>query len=137
MHAVLLEPSVTAWPALRRNSFQSLKTAFNPSGVYRFHTYQRAFDVGLMHGVEIIAIFAASIVILGKEHHVLWQLGHLFHQLEALCTNGRQLFELGCVCFARGPGGDRSMSLGRSCRQPRRYSEKPMRRRFTISSITL
>ena len=74
-----------------------LVDGFQALGRHGFDAHQRALDIGLAHGVEIVAVFAGFHGDLGEEDHVLGQLGQLFHQLEALFANGGQLFELGEV----------------------------------------
>ncbi len=71
---------------------------------HRFHAHQRALDIGLLHRVKILAVFAGLHRDLRKEHHVLGQLGQLFHQLKALFANRRQLFQFGrVVLLSRQP----------------------------------
>ena len=73
-------------------------------GRHGFHADQRALDVGLAHGVEILAVLAGLHGDLGEEDHVLGQLGQLRHQLEALGADGGQLLQLGdVVLLARQP----------------------------------
>ncbi len=66
--------------------FEDGLEAFGGDG---FYADERALDVGLAHGVEILAVFAGFHGDLGEEDHVFGQLGELVHELEALCADRR------------------------------------------------
>ena len=77
------------------NGFQ----AFGGDG---FDAYQSTLDIGLVHGVEILAVFACFHGDLGEEDHVFGQFGELFHELETLLAHGCQLVQFCLVVLLSG-----------------------------------
>ena len=67
-----------------------------------FYADQGALDVGLAHGVEVLAVFAGFHGDLGEEDHVFGELGELCHEEETLGADGGELFELGDVVLLAG-----------------------------------
>ena len=100
MHAMLLEGLQLLRQRLA-GVVPVLEDSLQPFGRHRFNAHQRALDVGLAHGVQEVAVFARLHGDLGKEHHVLGQLGQLFHQLKTLVADRRQLFQLGELFCSR------------------------------------
>src|SRR3954469_62142 len=71
-------------------------------GRHGFDTNQRSLNVGLAHGVEILAVFTGLHGDLSEEHHVMWKLCELCHEEKAFGTDGGKLFEPGDVVLLAG-----------------------------------
>ena len=69
---------------------------------YRLDPHQRALDIGPPHSVQILAVLTRLHRDLGEEHHVFRQLCQLFHELETLCADRRQLFKFGEIVLLPG-----------------------------------
>ena len=67
-----------------------------------FDADERALDVGLAHGVEVLAVFTGLHGDLGEEDHVLGELGELGHELETLGADGGELVDFGGVALLAG-----------------------------------
>src|ERR1019366_4104441 len=69
---------------------------------YRLDPHQSTLDIGLPHSVQILAVLSRLHRDLREEHHVFGQLCQLFHQLETLCADRRQLFKFGDIVLLPG-----------------------------------
>jgi hypothetical protein len=62
---------------------------------------QRALDARFLHGGQKLRILGGFHRDLGEKHHVVWQRGEPFHQLEALGAHRLELLEAALVLAAR------------------------------------
>src|ERR1035437_583945 len=69
---------------------------------YRLDPHQRTLDVRLPHGVQILAVLTRLHRDLSIEHHVFRQFCQLFHELETLATDRRQLLKFGDIVLLPG-----------------------------------
>ncbi len=79
--------------------FEDGLEAFGGDG---FDADEGTLDVGLAHGVEVLAVFAGFHGDLGEEDHVLGELGELGHEGEALVADGHELGDLGVISLLAG-----------------------------------
>jgi hypothetical protein len=94
--AVLLESLELAGQSVARvvEVFEDGLEAFGGNG---FDADEGSLDVGLAHGVEVLAVFAGLHGDLGEEDHVFGELGELSHEEETFGADGGEFFELGGV----------------------------------------
>ena len=75
-----------------------------------FYADECSLDVGLAHGVEVLAVFAGFHGDLGEEDHIFGELGELGHEEEAFGADGGEFGEFGLVvlfaCEAEVGEGD-------------------------------
>ena len=84
-----------------------LEYGFEAFGGDGFDTDERSLDVGLAHGVEVLAVFGGLHGDLGEEDHVLRELGELGHEREALGAGGEEGIDAVLVSLLACRGGDR------------------------------